>query len=96
MDYDLLPPAYWQEQIERVEELRKKIVKRGDPVSDGRTVPDDDDLVIGTGRRLNMAVMFLDLCKFSGRPSETDSEQDMMLRVLNLFFTEMIKPGFPK
>jgi class 3 adenylate cyclase len=38
-----------------------------------------------------MAVMFLDISGFSQRPSETAEEQDMMLRVLNLFFTEMIR-----
>jgi class 3 adenylate cyclase len=38
-----------------------------------------------------MAVLFLDISRFSKRPSETEQEQDLLLRVLNLFFTEMIK-----
>lgn len=38
-----------------------------------------------------MAVLFLDISGFSKRPSETEEEQGMLLRVLNLFFTEMIK-----
>lgn len=38
-----------------------------------------------------MAVMFIDICGFSSRGMETSEEQDMMLRILNLFFTEMIR-----
>jgi class 3 adenylate cyclase len=38
-----------------------------------------------------MAVLFLDISGFSKRPSETEDEQTMLLKVLNLFFTEMIK-----
>jgi len=35
--------------------------------------------------------MFIDICGFSDRPMWTLEEQDMTLRVLNLFFTEMIR-----
>jgi class 3 adenylate cyclase len=54
-------------------------------------VPGEDDLAIGTGRRLNVAVLFLDLSGFSVWPSETPAEQDLILRVFNLFFGEMIR-----
>ena len=90
MNYDGLQDGYWRSQIERVEELRKKISAR--PKSgEGRVVPDDDALSIGDGKRLSMAVMFIDICGFSNRPMETLEEQDLTLRVLNLFFTEMIR-----
>lgn len=90
MNYDGLQDSYWRSQIERVEELRKKINAR--PKSgEGRVVPDDDALTIGDGKRLSMAVMFIDICGFSNRPMETLEEQDITLRVLNLFFTEMIR-----
>jgi class 3 adenylate cyclase len=91
MDYDRLTKAYWDQQAERVANLRQTIVDRGDAIAQGRLVPETADLVIGTGRQLDMAVMFLDLCGFSPRPSETLQEQEMLLRALNLFFTEMIK-----
>lgn len=90
MNYDGLQDSYWRAQIARVEELRKKISDRP-KVGEGRTVPDDDALSIGDGRRLSMAVMFIDICGFSNRPMETLEEQDLTLRVLNLFFTEMIR-----
>lgn len=90
MNYDDLQESCWRTQIERVEELRKKISARP-KVGEGRIVPDDDALSIGDGKRLSMAVMFIDICGFSSRPMETLEEQDLTLRVLNLFFTEMIR-----
>jgi adenylate cyclase len=90
VEYDHLEAAYWQAQIERVERLRQKITSRAiTPV--GRIIPDDEDLTIGTGRRLNVTVMFIDISEFSKRPSSTAQEQELMLRVLNLFMTAMIR-----
>jgi adenylate cyclase len=60
-------------------------------ISPGRVAPAEDDLAIGTGRRLQMAVLFLDVCNFSGRPSETLEEQEQVLRMMNIFFPEMIR-----
>lgn len=90
MNCDGLPQAYWSEQIARVEKLRAKIAARPQ-VGNGNVVPDDDDLSLGQGRRLDMAVMFIDICGFSSRGMESVEEQDVMLRVLNLFFTEMVR-----
>lgn len=90
MNYDGLLNSYWRSQIKRVEELRQKISNR--PKSgEGRVVPNDDALSIGDGKRLSMAVMFIDICGFSNRAMETLEEQDLTLRVLNLFFSEMIR-----
>jgi adenylate cyclase len=88
--YDGLPRAYWQEQIERVERLRSKIESRA-VAAKGRLVPDDQDLTIGTGRHLTATVLFTDIVAFSSRPAKSADEQELMLRVLNLYFTEMIK-----
>lgn len=90
MNYDGLERAYWDAQIQRVERLRQKIAARAE-VSAGRVIPDDADLTIGSGRRLQATVLFTDISNFSTRPSATQEEQEMMLRVLNLFFTEMIR-----
>jgi len=90
MTYDSLPQAYWDEQIARVGALLDKINANDAPAL-GRVVPGDEDLAIGGGRRLDLAVMFLDISGFSRRRSVTASEQDMMVRILSLFFTEMIK-----
>lgn len=90
MNYDGLETAYWETQIQRVVHLREKIVARTVTL-DGRVIPDDADLAIGSGRRLSLTVMFLDISGFSQRKSSTFEEQEMMLRVLNLFMTEMIR-----
>lgn len=90
LNYDALEQAYWEAQKLRIESLRDKINRRP-KIDDGRIVPADDNLSIGDGRRLSMAVMFIDICGFSSRPMETVDEQDLMLRILNLYFTEMIR-----
>ena len=90
MNYDYLDSSYWDAQIQRVERLRRKITTRAE-LSAGRVIPDDEDLVIGSGRRLRATVVFVDISNFSNRPSATQEEQELMLRILNLFFTEMIR-----
>ncbi len=90
MNYDGLEQRYWEQQTARVHALRERITARSE-ARPGRLVPDDADLVIGTGRRINAAIMFTDICSFSVRSSSTAEEQEMMLRVLNLYFTEMIR-----
>ena len=90
MNYDGLERSYWEAQTQRVEQLRQKIASRAEAPA-GRVIPDDADLAIGSGRRLQATVVFIDISNFSSRPSATQEEQEMMLRILNLFFTEMIR-----
>ena len=90
MNYEGLQDSYWKTQIARITALRERIAATV-PSLPGRVVPEDEDLVIGQGRRLKMAVSFLDISDFSGRLSETEEEQSLLLKVLNLFFTEMIR-----
>jgi class 3 adenylate cyclase len=90
MDYDGLQASYWQAQIDRISALRTKIATT-EPSQVGRVVPDNEDLIIGQGRRLRMAVAFIDISNFSSRLSETEDEQALLIKVLNLFFTEMIR-----
>jgi class 3 adenylate cyclase len=90
MNYDGLQTSYWQDQIARITGLRDKIAA-APALQSGRIVPENDDLAIGQGRRLPMAVLFLDISGFSKRLSETEEEQGMILKILNLFFTEMIR-----
>lgn len=90
MKYDGLEASYWNAQIERIERLRAKIAARA-VSSPGRIFPADQDLVIGTGRRIPATILFTDISGFSARASTTAEEQEMLLRVLNLYFTEMIR-----
>lgn len=86
-----LTPAYHTSQLERVIAARNRVVASAKLIADGRVLPDVDDLVIGSGRRLEATVMFLDICKFSSRSAETADEQELLLRILSFFFTEMVK-----
>lgn len=85
-----LSQAYKSQQTQRVLATLDRILNRA-PVGNGRVVPSETSLAIHDGRRLDATVMFLDICKFSSRPSWTSEEQELLLRILSLFFTEMIR-----
>ncbi len=89
MRYDGLTQDYWQSRKERIDDTVRSINARA-RAPQGRVIPEDDDLVIGAGRRLPVAVMFLDICGFSERLSNSQQEQLAILRALNLFFSEMV------
>lgn len=91
MKYDRLDQQYWHNQIGRIETSRATINTSSSVTNIGRTIPGVDDLVFGAGRRLHAAVLFIDICSFSSRYSETRQEQDMILRILTFFFSEMVK-----
>jgi class 3 adenylate cyclase len=85
-----LTQEYFYRQKARTLETLRRIVSR-DPVTAVRVIPTAEDLAIHDGRRLEEAtVMFLDISKFSIRPAWTDAEQQVLLQILSLFFTEMI------
>lgn len=88
--FDRLTLAYFQRQSRRFAKTLQAIQGRPDPAS-GRVVPVLDDLAIHDGRHIDATVMFLDICGFSQRPSWTAAEQQVLLNVLSLFFTEMIR-----
>lgn len=89
MNYDALENSYCDSQIKRILGSIKKLTAKSIPA--GRVVPDTDDMVLGTGRRLKMAVMFIDISGFSSRLSEEEREQRLILDALTVFFTEMIR-----
>jgi class 3 adenylate cyclase len=86
-----LTSAYFRAQIDRVIGTLNKITARPNPAPAGRAIPEADDIAIHDGRRLDATVMFLDICKFSSRPSEGADEQMAIVQILSLFFTEMIR-----
>ena len=59
MDFNGLQTIYWQQQIARVDRVREQVAARLN-ITAGRTIPDSSDLAIATGRRLSVAIMFLD------------------------------------
>lgn len=91
MDYEKLTTAHWQLQVERLERVLDRIRERPNPAAPGRVVPEPDELALGTGRQLKAAIMFTDISGFSARPSGTNDEQQFLLNVLSLYFSEMIR-----
>jgi class 3 adenylate cyclase len=59
-------------------------------VAEGRVMPDRDDVTIGSGRRFQLAVLFLDICGFSLRPNWLADEQKSVLTIMNIFMAEML------
>lgn len=88
MNYNGFEEQYNQTQLDRIKASLEQI--RQSEAAPGRVIPDENSLVIGDGRRLSMAIMFLDVCGFSSRLLETENEQHLMMKVFNLFFTEMV------
>lgn len=78
-------------QARRVEIMRRRIQAVNQAVAPGYIIPAPEDLPIGRGRRLEAAILFLDISGFTHRPSETAEEQDYQVRILSLFFSEMIR-----
>ena len=91
MNYDRLTAGQWSAQVTRIEESRGAISARDQVAAAGRVIPGESDLVFGTGRHLKAAVLYLDISGFSSRPAETQQEQEVLLRVLTFFFTEMVR-----
>lgn len=91
MGYQRYDWSYQQEQKKRIGDAAAKIAARDEAVRAGRLVPDHADLPIGTGRRIKAAVLFIDICSFTNRPSNTPEEQEALLRALSIFFTEMFR-----
>jgi class 3 adenylate cyclase len=82
--------AYRDKQLARTLTTLNRIISR-QPVAPGRVIPEVEDIPIHDGRRLEATVMFLDISKFSQRLGWTEQEQQILLRILSLFFTEMIR-----
>lgn len=88
---DGLRSTYWAELTTRVSESVRRIVARGESTTGGRTIPEDDHLLIGEGRQLSMAVMFIDICGFSDWSSGSFADQEDVLAIFNIYFSEMVR-----
>ena len=89
MNYDAFTVVYRQRQVDR---LSRALQRLGEiETAPGRVVPEAEGLVIGAGRRLDVAIMFVDISGFSSWPAETLAEQKGVLAVLSLFFTEIVR-----
>ena len=81
---------YRQECIERSNKRIEVLSSRIDGITQGRVMPDREQVTIGSGKRFNLAVLFLDICSFSSRLNWTMEEQKAVLIVMNIFMAEML------
>lgn len=88
---DRFSNTYYAFQRGRIERNRQRIQETNRAVVPGFVIPAPEHLPIGRGRRLEAAILFLDISGFTQRPSETFEEQDSQVRALSLFFSEMIR-----
>ena len=85
MRFDVIPGEYQVLIKERVERTASRAAELDQPAQ-GRVVPEDGDLVLGTGRQLQLAILFLDMCGSSSRPCGSFQAQAKLLPALNTFF----------
>jgi adenylate cyclase len=88
-------PSRWTKAFEKrmVTRLAKRLEvldERINGVVQGRTVPDLDEVSIGSGSQCRLAILFLDICGFSELPNWFPTEQKQVLALMNLFMAEMI------
>ena len=81
---------YRQECIDRSNKRIEVLSERIEGITQGREMPDREQVTIGSGRRFDLAVLFLDICSFSARPNWTSDEQKTILEIMNIFMAEML------
>lgn len=83
--------AYVEKINSRIGKSISSLAALRESFAKGRVIPDEEDLDVGTGRALNLAVLFLDICKFTSWPQADTAQQQDVLSVFNVFMTEMMR-----
>jgi len=86
-----LTPEYWAEQRQRVDGRFQKLHARDNALIKGIGIPSEEDLTIGTGKHMKMAVLFLDICASTARAGDTPETQQDELKAMAVFFDTMIR-----
>lgn len=83
--------AYLDKVATRIDARIVNFSERQNAVKEGRAIPDEEDLDIGKGKSLDLAVLFLDICGFSKWPQGDAQNQSSILSVFNIFMSEMMR-----
>ncbi|MGE5487476.1 MAG: adenylate/guanylate cyclase domain-containing protein [bacterium] len=81
---------YVEQVIDRCNKRIQVLRDRIGGVTQGRVMPDLDQVTIGSGKQFNLAVLFLDICGFSSRANWTAEEQKIVLATMDIFMAEML------
>lgn len=82
--------SYYNQIVERGDKRIEVLNDRVSGITQGRVMPDLEQVTIGSGKRFTLAVLFLDICGFSSLPNWTEDEQKRVLSVMNIFMAEML------
>lgn len=83
--------SYLDKVAARLDNSIVKFAERRNALKEGRVIPDEEDLEIGKGRSLDLAVLFLDICSFSTWPQGGPADQNVILSIFNIFMAEMMR-----
>ncbi len=70
----------------RISRLRQKMIE----VKPGKQMPKEDQVTIGSGRQMEIAVLFLDICSYSSWFNDSFESQKIVLATMNIFMSEMM------
>ncbi len=83
--------SYLDKVTARLDTSIRKFAEVRNAINKGLVIPDEEDLDIGKGRGLDLAVLFLDICSFSSWPQGRHSDQKEILSIFNIFMAEMMR-----
>lgn len=70
----------------RINNLNQRLLA----VTPGRTMPDTNQVTIGSGRQMEVAILFLDICNYTRWFSDSYDAQKAVLAIMNIFMAEMM------
>jgi len=70
----------------RILSLKQKLLD----VKPGEKMPEEDQVTIGSGRQMEVAIMFLDICGYSSWFNDSFEAQKFVLAIMNIFMAEMM------
>lgn len=81
---------YKEKIIERTNKRIETVNQRLLEVREGKQMPVEDQITIGSGRQLEVAVLFLDICSYSSWFNDSYESQKFVLGIMNVFMAEMM------
>ncbi len=82
------------EYLDRIIERTNKRISRQSQkmigVKPGKQMPKEDQVTIGSGRQMEIAVLFLDICNYSSWFNDSFESQRIVLAIMNIFMSEMM------
>jgi len=70
----------------RISSLNQRLLE----VKQGEQMPVEDQVTIGSGRQMEVAILFVDICGYSSWFNDSYDAQKFVLAVMNIFMAEMM------